>query len=75
MQNIIKICEENKIPIILKDFKIKDVYKADAAFVTGTFAGVIPVTQIDHYKFNPKNFNIINMLFKLYRQKIEFLYS
>ncbi len=74
-QNIINICEENKIPIILKDFKIQDVYEADAAFVTGTFAGVIPVTEIDHYKFNPKNFNIINLLFKLYKQKIEYLYS
>ena len=74
-QNIINICEENNIPIILKDFKIEDVYEADAAFVTGTFAGVIPVTQIDHYKLNFENFNIIDMLFKLYKQKIEFLYS
>ncbi len=74
-QNIINICEENNIPIILKDFKIEDVYEADAAFVTGTFAGVIPVTQIDHYKLNSGNFNIIDMLFKLYKQKIEFLYS
>ena len=74
-QNIINICEENNIPIILKDFKIEDVYEADAAFVTGTFAGVIPVTQIDHYKLNSENFNIIDMLFKLYKQKIEFLYS
>ena len=74
-QNIINICEENNIPIILKDFKIEDVYEADAAFVTGTFAGVIPVTQIDHYKLNSENFNIIDRLFKLYKQKIEFLYS
>ena len=74
-QNIINICEENNIPIILKDFKIADVYEADAAFVTGTFAGVIPITQIDHYKLNSENFNIIDMLFKLYKQKIEFLYS
>tara|TARA_B100000700_G_scaffold99383_1_gene111871 strand:+ start:573 stop:1478 length:906 start_codon:yes stop_codon:yes gene_type:complete len=74
-QNIINICEENNIPIILKDFKIEDVYEADAAFVTGTFAGVIPITQIDHYKLNSENFNIIDMLFKLYKQKIEFLYS
>jgi len=74
-QNIINLCKENSISIILKDFKINDVYAADAAFVTGTFAGVIPVTQIDCYKFNPKNFNIIDMLFKLYKQKIKLLYS
>ncbi len=30
-----------------KNFGIEDVYNADEAFVTGTFAGVIPVTEID----------------------------
>ena len=30
-----------------KNFGIEDVYNADEAFVTGTFAGVIPVIEID----------------------------
>ena len=30
-----------------KIFGIQDVYNADEAFVTGTFAGVIPVIEID----------------------------
>jgi branched-chain amino acid aminotransferase len=44
---VIKICENEGIPIKQKDFKIKDVHDADEAFVTGTFAGIIPIIKID----------------------------
>jgi branched-chain amino acid aminotransferase len=30
-----------------KDFSLTDVYGADEAFVTGTFAGVVPVREVD----------------------------
>ena len=30
-----------------KDFSLTDVYGADEAFVTGTFAGLVPVREID----------------------------
>lgn len=46
-ESIIRLCSENKIPIFQKDFKIDKVHTADEIFVTGTFAGVIPVTEID----------------------------
>jgi branched-chain amino acid aminotransferase len=35
------------IPAIEKDFSLTDVYGADEAFVTGTFAGIVPVREID----------------------------
>ena len=44
---IISLCKENNIPVYEKNFLIQDVYNADEAFVTGTFAGVIPVIEID----------------------------
>ena len=44
---IISLCKENNIPVYEKNFLIQDVYNADEAFVTGTFAGVIPVVEID----------------------------
>ena len=34
-------------PGVEKDFSLTDVYGADEAFVTGTFAGVVPVREID----------------------------
>ena len=45
--NIIRLCWENKISKIEGDFSLVDVYAADEAFVTGTFAGVIPVVEVD----------------------------
>ena len=44
---IISLCKENNISVYEKNFLIQDVYNADEAFVTGTFAGVIPVIEID----------------------------
>ena len=45
--NVIRLCEENGIPIRQKNFSTTDVYGADEAFVTGTFAGLCPVREID----------------------------
>ena len=45
--SIISLCKGNNINVIEKNFLIEDVYNADEAFVTGTFAGVIPVIEID----------------------------
>jgi len=44
---IISLCKENNITVYEKNFLIHDVYNANEAFVTGTFAGVIPVVEID----------------------------
>ncbi|MEM8646249.1 MAG: aminotransferase class IV [Pseudomonadota bacterium] len=48
--NVIRLCEENAIPIRQKNFSTTDVYGADEAFVTGTFAGLCPVREIDGRK-------------------------
>ncbi|HET9820152.1 MAG TPA: aminotransferase class IV [Rhodanobacteraceae bacterium] len=45
--NVIRLCHNHKIPICEKDFSLTDVYGADEAFVTGTFAGLTPVREID----------------------------
>lgn len=44
---IIDICKAEGIPVFEKNFSLTDVYGADEAFVTGTFAGVAPVTEVD----------------------------
>ncbi|WP_035569380.1 aminotransferase class IV [Hyphomonas adhaerens] len=45
--NIIKVCREAGIPVFEKRFSLFDVYSADEAFITGTFAGVTPVREVD----------------------------
>jgi branched-chain amino acid aminotransferase len=45
--NVLALCRENGIASFEKSFSLTDVYGADEAFVTGTFAGVVPVHTID----------------------------
>jgi len=44
---VIRLCRENSLQLKEKNFVVDDVYSADEVFVTGTFAGVIPVVQVD----------------------------
>jgi branched-chain amino acid aminotransferase len=45
--NILRICAANGIPARERSFSLAEVYSADEAFVTGTFAGVVPVHTVD----------------------------
>ena len=45
--NVIALCRQNGIPCFEKNFSLSQVYAADEAFCTGTFAGVVPVREID----------------------------
>ena len=44
---IIAACHKQGIPCAEKNFSLFDVYGADEAFVTGTFAGLTPVVEYD----------------------------
>ena len=46
-RTVIDLCQTNNIPVKEKNFSLTDVYGSDEAFVTGTFAGVAPVTEVD----------------------------
>ena len=50
--NIIMLCEENDISVFQKDFLVEEVHSADEAFVTGTFAGLIPVSEVDGHELS-----------------------
>ena len=45
--NIIDLCHRNNIPVFEKNFSLMQAYGAEESFVTGTFAGIAPVTAID----------------------------
>jgi branched-chain amino acid aminotransferase len=45
--NVLRVCAQNGIPAQERTFSLTDVYSADEAFVTGTFAGVVPVRAVD----------------------------
>ena len=45
--SVIEVCKKKQIPIEEKQFSINEVHEADEVFVTGTFAGIIPVRSVD----------------------------
>lgn len=45
--NVLALCARHGIPARERRFSLTDVYSADEAFVTGTFAGVVPVHTVD----------------------------
>ena len=45
--NVLRICARAGIPARERSFSLTEVYSADEAFVTGTFAGLVPVHTVD----------------------------
>ena len=69
--NVLTLCREDGIPAIEKDFSLTDVYGADEAFVTGTFAGIAPVTEIDGRRLTAARGPMVERLQRLYLELIE----
>ena len=44
---VLKICSQEGITSAQTQFSLSEVYSADEAFVTGTFAGLVPVKSVD----------------------------
>ena len=45
--SVIDICKRKQVTIKEKQFSVNEVHEADEVFVTGTFAGIIPVRSVD----------------------------
>jgi branched-chain amino acid aminotransferase len=70
-RNVIRICHEEGIPVYERNFSLTDVYGADEAFVTGTFAGVVPAHTIDGRVMTNGRGPMVERLQGLYRSYIE----
>lgn len=68
---VIELCEEAGIPVFQKNFSLTDVYGAEEAFTTGTFAGVVPVTTIDGRRISEARGPVVERLQGLYRERIK----
>ncbi|MFM5894408.1 MAG: aminotransferase class IV [Novosphingobium sp.] len=65
--NVIRVCREAGIPVFEKNFSLTEAHGADEAFVTGTFAGVVPVTEIDGRKLTDGRGPMVERLQGLYQ--------
>ena len=71
-QKIIDVCKVHKIEVREANFSLFDVYGADEAFVTGTFAGVTPVISIDGKTIGESSNNEMSAtLEKYYKSLVE----
>jgi branched-chain amino acid aminotransferase len=69
--NVLRVCRDNAIPVCEKDFSLTEVYGADEAFVTGTFAGVAPVIEIDGRQISAGRGPLVERLQQLYLELID----
>ncbi|MFT4652906.1 MAG: branched-chain amino acid aminotransferase [Kangiellaceae bacterium] len=70
-RNVIDVCKSNGIQVFEKNFSLADVYAADEAFITGTFAGLTPVAQVDGRKIGDGQHTVTKYLEQLYVKLIE----
>ncbi|MAS39687.1 MAG: aminotransferase class IV [Candidatus Marinimicrobia bacterium] len=68
----IMICQSNNIPILEQDFIFDNIIDCDEAFVTGTFAGIIPVSKIEDRNLkSTSSDSLVNQIRFLYNKHIQ----
>jgi len=69
---VIELCRAHDIPVFEKNFSLTDVYGADEAFVTGTFAGLAPVGEVDGRLIGAgERGPVVERLQRLYLERLE----
>lgn len=69
---VINLCHANNIDCYERRFSLHDVYNADESFVTGTFAGLAPVREVDGRQIGEgKRGPVTLRLQELYQSHIE----
>jgi branched-chain amino acid aminotransferase len=68
---VLEVAREAGIVARERNFSLSDVYGADEAFVTGTFAGLVPVRRVDGRDIGTGERSLTHRLQELYRQAVE----
>jgi branched-chain amino acid aminotransferase len=69
---VLEICRANDIPAREAVFSLTDVYAAREAFVTGSFAGVVPVRSVDGRTIGDRPLGpMVQRLQALYRELVD----
>lgn len=68
---VLELARQNGMPAFEKNFSLHDVYGADEAFITGTFAGVTPVTEVDGRSLTKARGPTVERLQELYKERIK----
>jgi branched-chain amino acid aminotransferase len=69
--NVLRLCRENGIAAFEKNFSLTETYSAEEAFITGTYAGIAPVIEIDGRRISAARGPMVERLQQLYLRLIE----
>ncbi|MEK7265761.1 MAG: aminotransferase class IV, partial [Pseudomonadota bacterium] len=67
---ILEVARADGITAREKNFSVHDVYGAEEAFITGTFAGVTPVSEIDGRRISAGRGPMVERLQSLYKARV-----
>ena len=67
---VIELCRGAGIPVFEKNFSLTETYGAEEAFVTGTFAGLAPVSTVDGRRISEGRGPMVKRLQQLYLERI-----
>ena len=70
---VIDLCRSNGIPVLERNFSLYEAYSADEVFLTGTFGGQTPVSEIDGKRVGTASGPgpVTRRLQRLYRQMVQ----
>jgi branched-chain amino acid aminotransferase len=68
---VLEVAREAGIQARERNFSLTDVYGADEAFVTGTFAGLVPVRTVDGRDIGAGERPVTDRLTRLYREAVD----
>jgi len=68
---VFKTANDNGIPIKELDIQVFDIGEFDAAFITGTSIGVLPLKGISNVEFDSVNNETVKLMQKLYNQAVD----
>ncbi|MFZ7120366.1 MAG: aminotransferase class IV [Eubacteriaceae bacterium] len=69
-KQILEICNSKDINITYHNIKLEEAYKMDAAFISSTSIGVVPIASINEKVYNTNN-SIVKMLQDEYGELVE----
>ena len=69
--NVLRLCRESGIPAFEKNFSLTETYSSQEAFITGTYAGIAPVIEIDGRRISEGRGPMVERLQQLYLRLIE----
>lgn len=72
-QKVIDLCRENDIPLREKNFSLVEAYGAEEAFLTGSFGGQTPVSEIDGKRIGQEGGSgpVLRRIRELYSELVE----